>query len=105
MQDVVLVIPMCEGPVRKAFETAGVTTQVVGSTHLNDIARVEPENGFDGALVDATSLAFNDAMGLCRQLRQREQTISPIILVLDLRNVPPNPSIIFSAPPLRGLSC
>ena len=59
MQDVVLVIPMCEGPIRKAFETAGVTTQVVGSTHLNDIARVEPENGFDGALVDATSLAFN----------------------------------------------
>jgi DNA-binding response OmpR family regulator len=83
MQDIVLVIPMCEGPIRKAFETAGVTTQVVGSTHLNDIARVEPENGFDGALVDATSLAFNDAMGLCRQLRQREQTISPIILVLD----------------------
>ena len=83
MQDLVLVVPLCEGPIRKAFDTAGVTTEVVGSTHLNDSARVEPEDGFAGALVDATALAFNDAMGLCRQLRQREQSISPIILVLD----------------------
>ena len=83
MQDLVLVVPLCEGPVRKAFDMAGVNTEIVASTHLDDIARVEPPTGYAGALVDATALAFNDAMSFCRQLRQRERSISPIILVLD----------------------
>ena len=83
MQDLVLVVPLCEGPVRKAFDMAGVNTEIVASTHLDDIARVEPPTGYAGALVDATALAFTDAMSFCRQLRQRERSISPIILVLD----------------------
>jgi two-component system alkaline phosphatase synthesis response regulator PhoP len=81
--DVVLCVPSCEGPVRKAFEIAGVRAAVASSGRLNEIAALEQDDGFAGAIVDATTVSFTDAMNLCRQLRAREQSISPIILILD----------------------
>lgn len=83
MKDFLLIVPALDGPSRKAIELAGVSPTEVGSTKLNDIARCEPETGFDGAIVDATAVNFTDAMNLCRQLRQRERAISPIVLILD----------------------
>ncbi len=81
--DVILCVPSCEGPVRKAFELTGVTAAVATSPRLNEIAVLEGDEGFAGAVVDATTIAFTDAMSLCRQLRGRERAISPIILILD----------------------
>lgn len=81
--DVVLCVPACEGPVRKAFEIAGVRSAVASSGRLNEIAALEGDDGFAGAIVDATTVSFTDAMNLCRQLRARERSISPIILILD----------------------
>ena len=81
--DVILCVPSCDGPVRKAFELTGVVPAVSPTGRLNEIAALENEDGFVGALVDATTVAFTDAMNLCRQLRSRERSISPIILILD----------------------
>jgi DNA-binding response OmpR family regulator len=81
--DVVLCVPACEGPVRKAFEITGVAPAVSSTGRLNEIAALEGPGGFAAALVDATAMAFTDAMGLCRQLRARERAVSPIVLVLD----------------------
>ena len=83
MKDILLVVPALDGPSRKAIELAGVEVNCVGSTKLNDIARGEPVAGYDGAIVDATAVNFTDAMNLCRQLRQRERAVSPIVLILD----------------------
>jgi DNA-binding response OmpR family regulator len=81
--DVLLCVPACEGPVQKAFEITGVRPAVSTSGRLNEIATLEGDDGFAGAVVDATQLAFNDAMTLCRQLRTRERAVSPIVLILD----------------------
>ncbi len=81
--DVILCVPACEGPVRKAFEVTGVAPAVAATGRLNEIAALEGTDGFAGALVDATTVSFTDAMNLCRQLRARERPISPIILILD----------------------
>ena len=81
--DVILCVPACDGPVKKAFELTGVTAVVAASGRLNDIAALETDEGFAGALIDATSVSFTDAMNLCRQLRSRERSISPIVLILD----------------------
>ena len=79
--DVVLCVPSCEGAVAKAFELAGVTP-VVASARANDVTAKEGD-GYDGALVDATSTTLTDAMGACRLLRTRDNAVSPIILVVD----------------------
>ncbi len=83
MIDVVLCVPSCEGPVRKAFDVTGVTPAVAASARLNEVAALEPADGFAGALIIAGALPLADAMGLCRQLRQRERPIGPIVLVVD----------------------
>ena len=83
MKDLLLVIPALDGPLRKAFEIAGVDAIPVASTKLHDIAHSEPAAGYAGAVVDGTAVNFTDAMALCRQLRQRENPLSPIVLVLD----------------------
>lgn len=81
--DVVLCVPNCEGPVKKAFEVTGVAPVVAASARLNEIAGLEPDEGFAGALINASAMPFNDAMQLCRQLRARERNVGPIILVLE----------------------
>ncbi len=81
--DVVLCVPACDGALKKALEVTGVVPAVAHSGKLNEIAALEGEEGFAGAIIDATTVAFTDAMSLCRQLRSREQPISPVILVLD----------------------
>jgi two-component system alkaline phosphatase synthesis response regulator PhoP len=81
--DVVLCVPSCEGPVRKAFDVTGVTPAVAASARLNEIAALEPTDGFSGAVINAAALPFSEAMSLCRQLRQRERAVGPIILLLD----------------------
>jgi len=81
--DVVLCVPSCEGPVRKAFDVTGVTPAVATSARMNEITALEPANGFAGAVINAAALPFSEAMGLCRQLRQRERAVGPIILLLD----------------------
>ena len=80
--DVILCVPAADGALRKALEVTGVTAAVSASGRMNEIASIEGD-GFAGAIVDATAVAFTDAMGLCRQLRSRERPVSPIILVLD----------------------
>ena len=47
--DVVLCVPSCEGPVRKAFEVTGVTPAVAASGRLNEVAALEPADGYAGA--------------------------------------------------------
>jgi DNA-binding response OmpR family regulator len=79
--DVVLCVPSCEGPVRKAFDVTGVAPAVATSGRLNEITSLEPTNGFSGAVINAS--AFSEAMNLCRQLRSRERGVGPIILLLD----------------------
>lgn len=81
--DVVLCVPSCEGPIRKAFEVTGVTPAVATTARLNEIAALEPANGFSGAVINATATPFSEAMSLCRQLRSRERMVGPIILLLD----------------------
>jgi len=81
--DVVLCIPSCEGPIKKAFDVTGVTPAVSQSGRLNEIAALEPANGFAGVVVNASAYPFTEAMNLCRQLRNREQGVGPIILMLD----------------------
>ncbi len=81
--DVVLCIPSCEGPIKKAFDVTGVTPAVAPMGRLNEIAALEPENGFAGVVVNASAFPFTDAMNLCRQLRSRERGVGPIILMLD----------------------
>ena len=44
--DVVLCVPSCEGPVRKAFDVTGVTPAVAASARLNEVAALEPADGF-----------------------------------------------------------
>jgi two-component system alkaline phosphatase synthesis response regulator PhoP len=53
------------------------------SARLNEIAALEPTDGFSGAVINAAALPFSEAMSLCRQLRQRERGVGPIILLLD----------------------
>jgi two-component system alkaline phosphatase synthesis response regulator PhoP len=81
--DVVLCVPSCEGPVRKAFEVTGVTPAVAASGRLNEVAALEPADGFAGAVINASAVAFTEAMNLCRQLRARERGVGPIILLVD----------------------
>ena len=80
--DVVLCVPSCEGPVRKAFDVTGVTPAVAESGRLNEISALEPTDGFAGAVINAAAFPFTDAMSLCRQLRTRAR-VGPIILLLD----------------------
>jgi len=80
--DVILCVPAADGALRKALEVTGVSAAVSSSGRMNEISSIEGA-GFAGAIVDATSVAFTDAMGLCRQLRGRERPVAPIILVLD----------------------
>ena len=40
--DVVLCVPSCDGPVRKAFEVTGVTPAVASTGRLNEVAALEP---------------------------------------------------------------
>jgi DNA-binding response OmpR family regulator len=81
--DVVLCVPSCEGPVRKAFDVTGVTPAVASSGRLNEITSLEPADGFSGAVINASAFPFSEAMNLCRQLRGRERGVGPIILLLD----------------------
>jgi len=81
--DVVLCVPSCEGPVRKAFEVTGVTPAVAESGRLNEVAALEPADGFAGAIINASAVPFTEAMNLCRQLRARERGVGPIILLVD----------------------
>jgi len=81
--DIVLCVPSCEGPVKKAFEVTGVTPAISTSGRLNEISALEPGDGFSGAVINASAFPFSDAMGLCRQLRARERSVGPIILLLD----------------------
>ena len=54
--DVVLCVPSCEGPVRKAFDVTGVTPAIAASARLNEIAALEPTDGFSGAVINAAAL-------------------------------------------------
>ena len=81
--DVVLCVPSCDGPIRKAFDVTGVSPAVAASGRLNEIAALEPANGFAGAVINATAIPFNEAINLCRQLRAREHGVGPVILLLD----------------------
>jgi DNA-binding response OmpR family regulator len=83
VRDVVLCVPAADGPIKKALEVAGVEVAVAPNGKLAEIAALEGEGHFAGAILDATSVALTDAMALCRQLRTRETPISPIILVVD----------------------
>jgi two-component system alkaline phosphatase synthesis response regulator PhoP len=83
MIDVALCVPSCEGPVRKAFEVTGVTPAVSPTGRLNEIAALEPVDGFASAVINAADFPFTEAMNLCRQLRSRERGVGPIILLLD----------------------
>ena len=83
MTDVVLCVPSCEGPVKKAFEVTGVTPVVSVSGRLNEITALEPAEGFAGAVINASAFPFSEAMSLCRQLRSRERSSGPVILLLD----------------------
>jgi hypothetical protein len=44
--DVVLCVPSCEGPVRKAFDVTGVTPAVAVTGRLNEVTALEPTDGF-----------------------------------------------------------
>ena len=81
--DVVLCVPSCEGPIRKAFEVTGVTPVIATSGRINEVTALEPADGYSGAVINAAGYPFNDAMNLCRQLRSRERTVGPIILLVD----------------------
>ncbi len=81
--DVVLCVPSCEGPIKKAFEVTGVTPAVAASGRLNEVTALEPTDGYAGAVINAAGFPFNDAMNLCRQLRQRDRAVGPIILLVD----------------------
>ena len=81
--DVVLCVPSCDGPVRKAFEVTGVTPAVSATGRLNEITALEPADGFASAVINAAAFPFTEAMNLCRQLRSRERGVGPIILLLD----------------------
>ena len=81
--DVVLCVPSCEGPVRKAFEVTGVTPAVASTGRLNEVTALEPTDGFAGAVINASAFPFTEAMNLCRQLRARSRGVGPIILLLD----------------------
>ena len=83
MSDVVLCVPSCEGPVRKAFEVTGVTPVVAPTGRMNEISSLEPTEGFAGAVINASAFPFSEAMALCRQLRSRERSTGPVILLLD----------------------
>ena len=83
MIDVVLCVPSCEGPVRKSFEVTGVTPAVSASGRLSEITALEPADGFAGAVINAAAFPFTEAMNLCRQLRNRERNVGPIILLVD----------------------
>jgi DNA-binding response OmpR family regulator len=81
--DVVLSVPSCEGPVKKAFESVGVMACVAESARITEIAALEPADGFAGAVINAAAFPFSDAMALCRQLRSRDREVGPIILLLE----------------------
>jgi DNA-binding response OmpR family regulator len=81
--DVVLCVPSCEGPIRKAFDVTGVTPAVAPGARAQEITAVEPEQGFAGVVINASQFPFVDAMNLCRQLRARERSVGPVILLLD----------------------
>ncbi len=81
--DVVLCVPSCEGPIKKAFEVTGVTPAVAASGRLNEVTALEPTDGYAGAVINAAGFPFNDAMNLCRQLRHRDRPVGPIILLVD----------------------
>ncbi len=83
MIDVVLCVPSCEGPIKKAFEVTGVTPAVAASGRFNEVIALEPSDGYAGAVINAAGFPFNDAMNLCRQLRHRDRSVSPIILLVD----------------------
>ena len=68
---------------RKSFEVTGVTPAVASSGRLNEISALEPADGFSGAVINASLFPFSDAMSLCRQLRNRERSVGPIILLVD----------------------
>ena len=81
--DVVLCVPECEGPVRKAFEVTGVTPAVSVTGRMNEITALEPADGFASAVINAAAFPFTEAMSLCRQLRARDRGVGPIILLVD----------------------
>jgi DNA-binding response OmpR family regulator len=81
--DIVLCVPACDGPVRKAFEVTGVSPAIVESGRTNEISALEPDGGFAGVVINAASFPFTEAMNLCRQLRARERGVGPIILLLE----------------------
>jgi DNA-binding response OmpR family regulator len=81
--DTLLCVPSCEGPLKKALEVTGVTPVVVATGRLNDVTAAEPAQGFAGAVINASAFSFTEAMNLCRQLRSRERSCGPVILLLD----------------------
>ena len=78
-----LCVPSCEGPIRKAFLVTGVVAAVASSGRMNEVLALEPSEGYVGAVINAAGFPFSDAMNLCRQLRSRERSVAPIILLLD----------------------
>jgi len=64
-------------------EVTGVTPVVSVSGRLNEITALEPAEGFAGAVINASAFPFSEAMSLCRQLRSRERSSGPVILLLD----------------------
>ena len=50
---------------------------------MADLASMEPANGYAAAVVNATEMAFTDAMNLCRQLRARERSVGPVLVIVD----------------------
>jgi DNA-binding response OmpR family regulator len=81
-KDILVCIPAVEGPVAKACEVTGVSV-VASDGRVTDLAQREPTYGFIGAIVDASTTSVTDAMSTCRQLRSRENPISPVILIIQ----------------------
>ena len=83
MSNLVLCVPACEGPLRKALEVTGVSPAVSAEGRMADVSSMEPADGYAAAIVNATEMPFTDAMNLCRQLRAREKSVGPVVVIVD----------------------
>ena len=83
MSNLVLCVPACEGPLRKALEVTGVSPAVSPEGRMADVSSMEPADGFAAAVVNAIEMPFTDAMNLCRQLRAREKSVGPVVVIVD----------------------
>ena len=83
MSNLVLCVPACEGPLRKALEVTGVSPAVSAEGRMADVSSMEPADGYAAAVVNAIEMPFTDAMNLCRQLRAREKSVGPVVVIVD----------------------